>query len=117
MDDKTRKVNVIAFYDDERSRWMVALNLPEVPLKSKTMTPGEADLISRVLAGELSVTRASKVSMDGGSRIGDLTSYIRRNVEEDLFPDVARELHNIAVMTQYNQEMAGYYEKRRPILQ
>ena len=93
---KTRKVNVIAFESD---RWLVALNLPEVPLNVQVMTPQEGKRLAAVL-------RRDVTAVSQGHKLRELAAYAWRNIAADLLPEVARQLENMSSMAESTQMMA-----------
>jgi hypothetical protein len=101
--EKTRKVNVIAYYDKQ---WRVAVNLPDVPLDIMTVSVLEAEKVAQFLLGEISYKQVG-----GGGKIYNVASYIRRNVADDLIEAVAKEVKNIAAMAEYYQGMADLADK------
>jgi hypothetical protein len=111
--EKTRKVNVVMFEDDG---WRIALNLPDLRL-TKVMTPSEAFLISGVLHGQTTANRAAGMLPVGGTRIKEIVSCVKRNVDDDLWPVVGTELDNMATLariTQNNQNKGAGYLFEQP---
>jgi hypothetical protein len=111
--DKTRKVNVVMFEDDG---WKIALNLPETGV-TKVMTPFEAFLIAGVLHGQTTAARAAGIMPVGGTRIKEIVSCVKRNVDDDLWPVVGTELDNMAMLaraTQRNQNIGARHLVEQP---
>lgn len=102
MEEKTRIVNVV-MYQDEKGEWKIALNLPEVPLNTKVMTPAESKLLARVLRGDIPVRRAP-------SRLAEIAGYTKRNVAEDLIGETANQLDGMGNLAEISQKMAQMTE-------
>jgi hypothetical protein len=103
--EKTRKVNVILFYDDEQQKWLVALNLPEVPLSTKVLTPYEAGWVAEVLNGQTMTSTVASQMSQGGYRFREIMTYLKRNIEPDLYPEIARQIKNMVAMAEFSQAM------------
>lgn len=111
--DKTRKINVVMFEADE-GVWKIAVNLPDLGL-TKVMSPMEALLISNVLAGDTAAGRAASVMAVGGTRIKEFVSSMRRNVDDDLLPEVAMQLDRLAMLAKIsNNQLFSAWAVEQP---
>lgn len=102
MREKTRKVNVVMYQDEQ---WKVALNLPEVPLSTHIFSPAETRGLGAALRGVIPARRLSH-------RLREIYSYVKRNVADDLITETANQLENMGNLAEYSQLMADNFVQR-----
>lgn len=104
---KSRKVNVIAFFDDD-DKWKVAVNIPDEDLTRK-MDVTEARAVARVLRGDGVKYMADYLIglHEGykGYKFTELIGFFHSWINQDVYPELANQLENMATLAEYSGDM------------